>query len=117
MALSEAEHVAVRRHLGYNAAAEANYPFVETFFAVTNVLESLPSAAEDECRAILVRLADLEERLTGALGRIKAEAAGPIRLNPAELRQLRSEVGSWRRELSTLLGLPLYRRGPSITVA
>lgn len=111
MALTEAEKVSIRRHLGYNSAAEANYPWIDTFRALDGVLTSLSAAAETECRAILTRLTAIETALDEALGRLKALQVGSIRLNHEETSRLRSERATWRRELSVLLGVPLSRQG------
>ena len=41
MALTEAERVAIKRHLGMNSAAQANYPWIDTFFSVGQVMDTL----------------------------------------------------------------------------
>lgn len=116
--LTEAEKVSIRRHLGLNSAAEANYPYIDTFHAVARVLDSLPTEAETEARTILDRLTDIETRLAGeALTSLKAEKVGSIALNVRHPGHLRAELKNWRRELSTLLGVPMVgRRGGGIMV-
>lgn len=116
MALTDAEKVSIRRHLGLNSASRAWYPYIESFFSVDDVLETLPTDAETECRVILTRLTNLETALDGALVRLKVSKAGGIVLNPDETRQLRTELEQWRRELSNLLGVPRANRGGRITV-
>lgn len=117
MALTDAERVSVRRHLGMNSASAALYPWVPTFFAVNDVLDTLPAATETEARAILTRLADIESRLSdGALDRLQAAKVGEISLNGDEPEALRRELRRWRVELSTLLGLPMANAGGQIRV-
>jgi hypothetical protein len=117
MALTEAEKVAIRRHLGLNSAAAALYPFVPTFFAVAEVLETLPAETEAEARILLDRLADIETRLaTGALDRLQASKVGKIGLNADEPEALRRELRRWRVELSTLLGVPMIGGGAQMRV-
>lgn len=117
MAFSEAERVSIRRHLGLNSAAAANYPWIEVFHAVNDVLTNTPAATETEARSILTRLTDIETRLSGALDRLQASAVGSIRLRDDETSQLRGELRRWRGELSTLLGVPMARRPGGIVVA
>jgi hypothetical protein len=117
MALTEAEKVAIKRHLGLNSASAALYSFVPTFFAVGDVLDTLPAATETEARTILDRITDIESRLaTGALDRLQASRLGSIGLNPDEPDALRRELRRWRVELSNLLGLPLVGGGSEIRV-
>jgi hypothetical protein len=117
MALTDTQKTAVRRHLGYNAASEALYPFVDTFFSVTRVLSDLPAATEDEVVTILGRLSALESALDGAPGRgMKVTHLGTIDLNPQEADRLWVEVRRWRRELSTILGLPRLNAGGIMVV-
>jgi hypothetical protein len=116
MALTDAEKTAIRRHLGLNAASPALYPFVPTFHAVTNVLDTLPEATETEARAILERLAVIEGELGDAITLLAVSRDGSIAINPDHTRQLRAERHQWRRELSTLLGVPLAHNGTQITV-
>ncbi len=117
MAFSEAEKVSIRRHLGLNSAAAANYPWVDTFHAVNEILTNTPAATETEARAILTRLTDIETRLSGALDRLQASTVGSINLNARETSQLRGELKRWRSELSTLLGVPMARVPGGIMVA
>lgn len=117
MSLTDAERVSIRRHLGLNSANAALYPWVPTFFAVNDVLGTLSTEAETECRAILTRLTTIETALDGMLGRFKASVVGSITLNKDEPRALRSELHRWRQELSTLLGVPMMRTGTRITVS
>ena len=116
MPLTDAEKVSIRRHLGYNAAAEANYPWIDTFHSLTNVLDSAPEETATEARDILGRLSSLEEALDSAPSRLKARKVGEIQLNGTETDQLWREVRRWRRELATLLGVPLAARGTAIVV-
>jgi len=116
MALTEAERVSIRRHLGMNSANAALYPWVPTFFAVNDVLDSLPAATETETRSILTKLADIETRLAGALDRLQASKVGTINLNADETDLLHRERRRWRVELSTLLGVPLVGGGAQIRV-
>lgn len=116
MALTDAEKTAIRRHLGLNSASSALYPFVPTFFAVNGVLDTLPEATETEARTILQRLEFIEAELDEAITLLAASRDGSITLNPDQTRQLRTERHQWRRELSTLLGVPLARTGTQITV-
>ncbi len=116
MALTEAEKVSVRRHLGFNSASGAWYPYVDSFVTVTGILDSLPAAAETEARSILTRLTDIETRLSGALDRLQASVAGTITLNAEETTRLRGELHRWRQELSTLLGVPMARGGGGMVV-
>jgi len=107
MALTDAEKVSIKRHLGMNSAAEANYPWVDVFWAVDKVLTTLSSAAETETRSILTRLTGLETSLDAAKNRLKASAVGSIDLNDREHDKLWRELRRWRRELAVLLGVPL----------
>ncbi len=116
MALTAAEKVSIKRHLGLNSASEALYPWVPTFYSVNRVLDTLPAAAETEARTILARLTDIETRLSSALDRFKASVVGSIKLNAEEVSRLRSEMRLWRRELSTLLGVPLLQSAAAIQV-
>lgn len=116
MPLSNAEKVSIRRHLGLNSASRAWYPYISTFFSADDVLETLSTEAETECRSILTRLTSLETALDAAVTRLKASKVGSIELNHDETRQLGAELGRWRRELSALLGVPIARRGGQITV-
>ncbi len=115
MALTDAEKVSVRRHLGLNSANAALYPFVPTFFAINDVLDTLPAASEEECRAILERLALIERELGDAITLLAASQDGSITLNAEQTRQLRAERHQWRRELSTLLGVPIGRTQITVT--
>jgi hypothetical protein len=116
MAFTDAEKVSIRRHLGINSASKAWYPYITVFFAVDDVLETLPAASETECRSILTRLTGIETQLDAALGRLKASAVGTIKLNADETRQVRAELWRWRAELSNLLGVPLAHRPGAVTV-
>jgi hypothetical protein len=108
MAFTDAEKVSIRRHLGYNSAAEANYPWIDTFRALSQVLDSAPAETETEARTILGHLADIESRLTGeALLSLKATQVGSIGLNNRHPQMLGAELARWRCELSKLLGVPL----------
>lgn len=116
MALTDAEKVSIRRHLGLNSASRAWYPYITAFFAVDDILGTLPTAAEDECRAILTRLTNLETALDAAILRLQATQIGSTTLNNNETRQLREEMLRWRREMSNLLGVPLATQGGRIRV-
>ena len=116
MSLTAAEKVSIRRHLGYNSAAESNYPWLDVFRTLSQVLESVVADQEQEVRAILTRLANLETALDAAPGRFKVNAIGSIDLRPEEPDQLWREVRRWRRELSIVLGVPLARSGTEIRV-
>src|SRR5215813_8005189 len=115
MALTDAEIVSARRHLGVNAALEALYPFVETFFSVKRILTTLPAATEDEVRAILACLDAREASIDRAHGD-QALAVGSITLNPRDRDILWTEIRRWRRELSTLVGIPLRSEVGSMLV-
>lgn len=116
MALTAAQKVAIKRHLGMNSAAPSWYPYVDPFVAVGQILETLPAATEAECVVILTRLAAIETSLDAARSRLKAEQVGSIKLNGAEIRQLRGELNRWRAELSILLGVPRVNRPGQIVV-
>ena len=108
MAFTEAEKVSMRRHLGYNSADESNYPWIDMFRALSQVLDSAPAATEDEARTILGYLTTVETRLSDtALKNLKAKKVGSIELRHDETRQLHTERARWRKELSVLLGVPL----------
>lgn len=111
MALTAAELVACKRHLGMNSAAPSWYPYVDSFVTVGQILATLPPETEVECKAILTKLADIETRLTDALDRRQASAVGSITLNADELRDLRGELRRWRRELANLVGVPAVGGG------
>lgn len=109
MALTAAQKVAIKRHLGMNSAAPSWYPYVDPFVAIGQILDTLPAATESECVVILTRLAAIEASLDAARSRLKASEVGSIKLNASEIGQLRAELHRWRRELSILLGVPLAR--------
>lgn len=110
MALSTAEKVDIKRHLGLNSANEAWYPWVQAFFTADRILETLPTDTEDAARTILNRLTTLEADLDGTAARMKVSGLGPIKMNPVETDKLWTEIRRWRNELSILLGLPNMRR-------
>jgi hypothetical protein len=115
--LSDAQKTVIRRHLGYHSAAEANYPFIDTFWSVTRILETLPAATESEVISILDRLATIEASLSSATNlRLQASSVGGIKLNPDEIDRLWTEIKRWRRELSALLGLPRLNAGGIMVV-
>jgi hypothetical protein len=116
MALTAAEKVSVKRALGYNSASEALYPIIPPPYSLNQVLDTLPAETETEVRSILTRLTAIETALDTAIGRLKAIQVGSIKLNDQETRQLRAERAAWRRELSTLLGVPLARAPGQIVV-
>jgi hypothetical protein len=112
VALTDAQKVSIKRHLGLNAASGALYPFVDVFFSVEEVLSTLPAATETEVIALLDRLAALETSLDGAsTQRLQAIKVGSITLRDDETDKLWREVGRWRRELSTILGIPRLNCG------
>ena len=116
MALTAAEKVTIKRHLGLNSASAALYPFIPTFFSVDQVLTTLPAATESEARTILGRLSAIEAQLSSALDRFKASVVGSIHLSADEPGRLRAELRQWRRELATLLGLPAAQGHAGIQV-
>ena len=104
--LTDAQIVSIKRHLGFNSASSAWYPFIPPFFAVVQVLTTLPAAAEAEVVALLARLAEIETSLDDARTRVKASSVGKINLNGAELDQLWRERRRWIGQLSTITGVP-----------
>lgn len=112
MALTDAQKTSIRRHLGLNAASPALYPWVPTFYTVTQILDTLPAATETEVGAILDRLAALEGSLDAASNqRLKAQKLGTITLRADETDKLWTEIKRWRRELSTITGIPIIPTG------
>ena len=114
--LTAAQLVAAKRALGMNSAAEANYPFIDSFWSANRILTTLPPATELEVVAILVRLAAIEAEVDLARRRLKASAVGRIALRPDEIGALRSELRTWRRELSTITGVPCVGQGSQMMV-
>lgn len=114
--LTDAQKTAIRRHLGLNAASPALYPWVPTFYTVTQILDTLPAATEAEVVTLLDRLAAIETSLDDARKRLKATGVGSISLNRNELDQLWRERRRWIGQLSTISGVPCVTSGPTVVV-
>jgi hypothetical protein len=112
MAFSLAEKTQIKRHLGYHAVAQSRYPLVEGFYALEDILATVPLETETEGRVLLERCNAIESDMAGVRTgkRLQASKVGEITLNRDELRQLEGELSRNRRELAMLLGIP-YRRG------
>src|SRR5262249_28620845 len=111
MALTDAQRISVRRHLGIPAPGPTRAWLVDPWISVDNVRDAIPAAAETEVVNVLAFLDATETAMSAALTRLKAAKVGSITLNHEELRDLREERQAWRRELANVTGLPLLHGG------
>jgi hypothetical protein len=51
VALTPAEKVSIKRHLGLNTTSEAVYPWVAVWYSVSRILDTLPAETETEARS------------------------------------------------------------------
>jgi hypothetical protein len=108
--LTAAQRMQVRRHLGYHSVAQSRYPLIEGFASLNSILDDLADTPETEAEVVVIlgNLDALETRINAAPARLAASQAEDVTLNGQELNQLWGEVRRWRRELSTLIGIPLH---------
>jgi len=109
VALTAAQRAEVRRYAGWGAR------FRQFDSALDNAMDALGSDPEHEVQitnaltatppGLLAQLADVDAKLTGAYGRLKADKVGSIELNRGELFQLRSEGRRLTGRLCALLGV------------
>jgi hypothetical protein len=109
MALTETQRAAVRLYLGWSARF---HQFDSRLEQALDAVGSLPESAalitasiSSTPPGLLALLADLESRIRGAYGRLKAGKVGSIELNAGEIGQLRSEGRRLVGQLATLLGV------------
>ncbi len=117
--LTDTERTEIKRHLSFHAVKQSFFPVVEGFRAVDDIMDFLDvtPATEAAVRVILGRLAKLETQLDGAGGRLKATRVGSIALDGGEEHdQLWREIKRWRKELSTLIGIPIRGQSNALTV-
>lgn len=69
-----------------------------TLALITNAINGSPPG-------LLALLQDIDSRLSGSYGRLKADQVGPIALNRGELQQLRSEGRRHVGRLCSILGV------------
>jgi hypothetical protein len=116
MALTDAQKMQVKRHLGMSTVSPSLYPLTDVWLTAGQVLSTLPAETETEVIAILATLGNLESWINDAPKRLKAKKIGSIDLQPDELPKLWTEVRRWRNELSVLTGLPNLRATRSLPV-
>lgn len=111
MALTETHRAAVRLYLGWSARF---HQYDSRLEQAMDTINGLPESAALITNAIggtppglLALLADLESRIRGAYGRLKAGKVGSIELNAGEVSQLRSEGRRVVGQLATLLGVEI----------
>ena len=104
MALTDAQRAQVRKYLGWPARWWQTTSQLEMGM---NALDQTP-AELTEVETMLTALADIDTRITGAYGRLKAMKVGSIELpGHGELMALRSEGRRLTGRLSAKLGVPI----------
>lgn len=109
MALTEAQRLEIRLFLGwqdgfgqFDSRLEQGMNHVdnrpELLALITNAIDGSPPG-------LLASLRDIDTKLRGAHGRLKANVVGPITLNRAELQQLRSEGARFVGRLAAIIGV------------
>jgi hypothetical protein len=121
VALTEAERVKIRHHLGYLNVAEA-YTFVlgapagvETQFIVEGAMRRVLESALPEVRRILSILDQLEEQMVADHELLAVQALGEITVNPREQAQLTGRYDYWVGALANVMGVernPFDKRNP-----
>jgi hypothetical protein len=102
MALTATQEAKVRYYLGWSAR------FHQSDSRLEMALSALPSEAESETLivAALVRVEDIDTKLTDAHGRLKAMKVGSIDLpGHREVETLRSEGRRWVGRIASTLGV------------
>lgn len=114
MALTEAQKAAVRLYTGWSARFGQWGPLERALAAIEDLpdtLAQITNAINGTPPGLLALLADLDARLQGSLGRLKASKVGSIELNGAETGQLRSRGRQLVTRLCTILDV---RRGTDV---
>lgn len=117
--LTEAQKVSIRRHLGFHSVSQSFYPLIEGFYSIDSILNDLDVTPDtiDAAVVILDRLDALEARIDKASSHLEIEQVEDIKFRgPVGSDALWSELRRWRRELSTLIGIPMRHGTPSFVV-
>lgn len=111
--LTEDEKARVRMHLGYfslNSAPAIGLGLPradQSLFLVEIAMNQIPDTAIGLVRERIAILDNIEQRLVGAMDRMKAEKLGEITLRADETDALEREFVRWATRLADLLACPL----------
>lgn len=109
MALTDTEKAACRLYLGWSARFHQHDSRLEmALIAVGDLPEhqaQITNLITGSPPGLLACLQDIDSKLRGAHGRLKASEVGSIKLNAAELQQLRSEGRRFVGRLAAILGV------------
>ncbi len=101
MPFTDDERATIRMYMGWSARFSQTDTALERAMAAIDVQPADLALA----RAHLAELARIDAAITSCEARFKAEQVGSIKLNPRELRQLRSRGEERVGRLATLLGI------------
>lgn len=111
MALTDAQRTAIRLYAGwqdgfgqFDSRLEQAMNYADTR---ASVLALLQNAINGTPPGLLALLADIDARLSGSYGRLKANVVGSLTLNRAELQQLRSEGRRHVGRMCSILGVEM----------
>lgn len=113
MALTEEEKARVRYHLGYLDVApvvsiQLGFPRAsQPMFLVEAAMENILETAIGIVRRHVAELDGIEDQISDARRRMKAEKLGEITLRADETDALEREYARWARRLADILGVPL----------
>lgn len=110
MALTAQQRADVRFYAGWSARF---HQFDSQLEQAMNALETEPehelqitNPIDGTPPGLLALMADIDSRLSGTYGRLKASKVGSIELNAGEISQLRSEGRRLSGRLCSILGIP-----------
>jgi len=125
VALSEAERVKIRHHLGYLNVGEA-YTFVlgapaavETTFIIEGAMNRVLEAALPELRRLLSILDQIEEQMINDHELLAVKSLGEITVNEREQAQLTDRYDYWVAAIANILGCernPFDKRRASASI-
>lgn len=114
MALSAAERVRVRYHLGFlNVQLAASISFgiprpIQTLFLVETAMSNIIEDAVGIVRDLLARLDETENMMFEAQTRLAASQLGELKLREDEITALEASYVMWADRLADTLGVPKY---------
>lgn len=115
MAFTDQEKERIRYSLGYLGASSAasiqlGMPRpLQTLFLVDDAISLILATSEDRVRKILGIMDDIEEKLIDAQDRLAATRVDTIDIRSDEMDRLEEQWVRWGKQLSSILGAPVYK--------